>query len=234
MDDNKPAPASPEEPAVPQPGSMIVPAGAPRAAEDRVSVLPEQLSPAPVPQPSPPKQPEPPEQAPEPIPFPEDAQLRPGQRPDPNAIVWTASEFIAHEKSSNWYLAILGVTLAIAGLITLLTKDIISVVVVLVCGLTFGFYGSRQPRQVEYQIDSQGISIGRKFLPYDGFRSFAIVEDGAFSSITLMPLKRFAVQATIYYAPDDEDRIIETLADYLPVEEHKIDAIDRLMRRIRF
>jgi hypothetical protein len=49
-----------------------------------------------------------------------------------------------------------------------------------------------------------------------------------------MPLKRFATLTTVYYAPEDEDKIVNLLSKHLPLEEHKLDAVDHLMQRIRF
>jgi hypothetical protein len=48
------------------------------------------------------------------------------------------------------------------------------------------------------------------------------------------PLQRFSPLTTIYYDPNDEERIVDLLANRLPMEERKRDAIDRLMWRIRF
>jgi hypothetical protein len=58
--------------------------------------------------------------------------------------------------------------------------------------------------------------------------------EGAFSSIVLVPLKRFSPLTSIYYAPQDEERITAMLAAHLPYEERKHDPIDKLMQRIRF
>lgn len=236
------------------PGMTITPAGAPRAAEDRVSTLdiPVPAEPATPPQPTapPPSQPSsPPQQAvtlpPTPEPMPVQPTTTLAQQPDMHAsqfsaaeedgsIRWTASEFIAHEKSPSWYGALAGVAILAASIIFVLAKDVISSVVVIVCALAFGFYGSRQPRQLQYVVNDHGIGVGERFLPYDTFRSFTVLPDGAFSSIIFMPLKRFATTTTIYYAPEHEDAIVELLADRLPYEEHTPDAVDRLMRRIRF
>lgn len=149
-------------------------------------------------------------------------------------VSWTASEFIAHEKSGGWYLGLLVASVVLAALVYLLTKDGISASVVVVGALFLAIYAGRQPRQLEYSLDNQGVSIGGKYFPYVGFRSFSIVDEGAFSSIVFMPLKRFAATTTIYYAPDDEDKIIDLISAHLPHEEHKPDPVDNLMRRIRF
>jgi hypothetical protein len=150
------------------------------------------------------------------------------------SISWTASEFIAHSKSASWYVLLMGVAAVAAAIVWLLTKDTVSAAVVVVGAALLAVYGARQPRQLEYRLDQQALSIGTRTYNYHQFRSFSIVPEGAFNSIVFMPLKRFAPLITIYYAPEDEDKIVSLLADRLPMEERKKDAIDRLMWRIRF
>jgi hypothetical protein len=178
--------------------------------------------------------------APEDSPVIVDAEESEAPAPDvdenqPQEVSWTASEFIAHEKSVGWYISLGLAALVVATAIFLITKDKISVVVVVVGALILGVYGGHQPRQLAYRLDAQSLSIGDKHHSYEEFRSFSIIPEGALSSIIFMPLKRFALPVTIYYAPDDKDKIVAMLSDCLPFdEEHKHDAIDRLMRRIRF
>ncbi len=153
---------------------------------------------------------------------------------DPQSIVWTASEFIAHAKSFGWYAALAVAAAVAAALIFLLTRDPVSTGVILVAALILGIYAGHQPRELEYRLDPRGLTIGQKHFTFDQFRSFSVLPEDAFSSIVLMPLRRFAVTTTIYYAPQDEDRIVGLLSDYLPLEEHGHDAIDRLLHKIRF
>ena len=153
---------------------------------------------------------------------------------DSNAISWTASEYIAHHKDARWYIALgIGSVLLAAGL-GLITRDLLTAIIVLICGLALGAYGARQPRTLTYRIDHDGLTIGAKTLPYGLFKSFSVVPEGAFTSIVLTPLKRCAPMTTLYYPPDQEDAILAHLSAYLPMEERKPDPIDRLMYRIRF
>lgn len=161
------------------------------------------------------------------------------EQPEPTTepaqeVTWTASEFIAHEKDSNWYLALAGVSAVIAAIVYLITKDFVSVAVVVVAAILLGVYGARQPRQLEYHLDSHGIDIGSKHYSYADFRSFSVVPQGAFASIEFMPLKRFAPALSIYYAPNDEDKIISLLSNQLPMEAPRRDLVENLMRHIRF
>ena len=150
------------------------------------------------------------------------------------AISWTASEFIAHHKTSGWYFVLLLASSVGAALIWLVTKDIVSALVVMFAGGIFGAYAARQPRQLSYQVDPSGLTIGQKHYGFNEFRSFSVMPEGAFSSIIFSPLKRFGTLVTIYYDPEDEERIIEALSLRLPHEERRPDPIDGMMRRIRF
>ena len=149
-------------------------------------------------------------------------------------ISWTASEFIAHHKSTQWYATLAGVAAAAALVVWLLTKDVTSALVVLFGAGVLGAYGARQPRELAYNLDMDVLSIGAKTYTLDSFRSFTVDDQQAIASVNLMPLKRFAPGLTIYFAPTDEDAIIDLLAQRLPIEEHQPDMIDRLMRHIRF
>lgn len=163
------------------------------------------------------------------------AMLNSNAAVSPDGVIsWTASEFIAHEKSPGWYGMLAIATVIIAAIVYISTRDIISTVVVIIAAVAFAVIGGRKPRQLQYQLTNTGVIIGHKQLSYSAFKSFSVVPEGAFSSIVFRPLKRFAPLTTIYYAPDDEDRIVGLISDHLPFEEYKPDAVDNMMRRIRF
>jgi hypothetical protein len=153
---------------------------------------------------------------------------------DSNAVDWTASEFIAHEKSPFWYISLIAFVVVVGGILFLLTRDYISVAVVVVLAAVFGVAGSRKPRVVSYRVDRGGISVGKMFHPYGAFKSFAVIDEGAFSSITFLPLKRFNLPLSIYFAREDEDKIMGVLGGHLPLEPGQLDSLERMMRNLHF
>jgi hypothetical protein len=161
---------------------------------------------------------------------PEDYPLPQG----PQEVQWTASEFIAHDKAVTWYALFGVIALIVLALVYLITRDIFSVLIISFLALLVGFTASRKPQVVTFKVDTRGVAVGQKFHPYSEFRSFALIQEGAFSSITFAPLKRFMVPLSIYYDPKDEDSIIEVLASHLPVEQREHDVLERLARRVRF
>jgi hypothetical protein len=217
----------------PNPGQVVSPNNTPSQ--------PPVANPAPPPAP-PVKPPQPPAQTP---PAPQTEQLPPQQvepvlSPDApteadNAVSWTASEYIEHHKSAGWYLLLFLAAIAVAvGVYFITSGDITSVVVVVLAAIILGTVAARKPREQHYSISDSGITIGPKNYGFEQFKSFSLIEEDAFSSITFMPMKRFMPAISIYYDPNDEARIVDVLSIYLPIEDRGHDAIDRFMKKIRF
>ena len=161
------------------------------------------------------------------------APATPAQR-STHTVSWSASEFVAHQKGVGWYLLLALVTAAVSGIIFITTHDFIATGVVIFAAIAFGSFAARQPRVLQYQIDNDGLHIAEKLYHYENFKSFSVIEDDAIHLVMLMPMRRFMPALSIYYAPEDESKIINALADFLPFEPAQLDIIDRLMRRIRF
>lgn len=149
-------------------------------------------------------------------------------------VKWTASEYVAHDKNPLWYVLVVLASVAIAGIVYLITRELVSPVVVVILGISFAFFGARRPQVLEFAVTNTGVQIGQKHYPFGMFRTFSIIEEDAVRSILLMPLQRFNLPISIYYDPADEQRIIEALSVHLPHEERDASPVDRFMRRIRF
>lgn len=158
------------------------------------------------------------------------------EAPAPSAtgtIQWTASEFVAHHKSAAWY-GRLAIGAILVAAVAFWLVDLTSAIVILFAAVAFGVFAGREPRELRYQLDNHGIIIDKRAMPYSQFRGFSLIQEGAFRSITLLPLKRFAPAISIYYDPNDEEVITTTLSQHLPFEQRSQDPLDRLLWRIRF
>ncbi len=164
------------------------------------------------------------------------------QPPDPEPIQniseahieWSASEYLANPKNAGWFSLLAVGSFILAIIVYLITRDILSTVVIVVIGILVGVFAARQPQTLQYRVDNQGLYIGDKFYPYESFKSFSVAQDSAIGYISLLPLKRFMPPLVIHYASEDEARIVETLTSYLPYEDHKTDVVENLSRRFRF
>lgn len=151
-----------------------------------------------------------------------------------DSVSWSASEFISHDKSAGWYGLLTSGAIVLAAGIFFLTKDKISSSVIVIVAIAFGIFAARKPRELTYSVDDQGVHIGEKFYSYNAFRSFSVVQEEAVESIWFSPLKRFMPMISIYFDPADGEKIVDVLSQYLPLENHQLDSVDRLMHRLRF
>ncbi len=165
---------------------------------------------------------------------PEDTGGQGPTAPGPDAVTWSASEYVAHQKGIGWFAGLVIADTVIAGLIYLITRDMTSTIVVAVAGIIFGAFAMRQPEVLEYAVDRRGIFIGPRFYAYSLFRSFSVMPEEPFHSILLMPQHRFTLPITVYFAPADEVRIAETIGGHLPHDERAVPMVDRLMSKIHF
>jgi hypothetical protein len=153
--------------------------------------------------------------------------------PKSGSVAWTASEYIEHRHGPNWYFGLMIMTAAAAGGVYFLTKEYFAAGTIAVVGVIVGVFASRKPQQIKYELTSSGLQVGQKLYSYNLFKSFSVLKEGGFSSLNLQPLKRFMPPVSAHFESKDEDKIINTISDFLPYEEHKVDQIDRLSRRLR-
>ena len=151
-----------------------------------------------------------------------------------SSINWKASEFVEHHKNFSWYTGLILVALILAALVFIATRDKISTGMVLIAALVLGIFAARKPRVLDYRLDDTGLTIGAKFYDYAAFKSFSVIDEGPAYSIFLMPMKRFMPGLSLYYDQKDQGKIVDILAQRLPLEDRHVDTVDRFMHRIRF
>lgn len=152
----------------------------------------------------------------------------------PKELSWEASEYIHHHKPAGWYTAFGLITVALGALLYIVLQDYLTIAVVVLMAVAILVYGVRKPNTLRYSITADGLKIDEKEYSFDRFKSFSIIEDGGLHSINLDPLHRFAPPLTIYFAPEDEQKVTELLGEYLPQNQKEPDIIDRLTRYLRF
>lgn len=154
--------------------------------------------------------------------------------PKIESVSWTASEYVAHQKTTGWYVALGCGSAVMTLLVFIITRSLLSGFVVALSCMALGIFAARQPQTKKYAITEEGIVCGDKGYPYSLFKSYSIVDEDAISCIWLRPLKRFMPTVVMYYGPDDEEKIVDMLDNFLPQEDRQHDVVDRISRRIRF
>ena len=153
--------------------------------------------------------------------------------PTNDSFSWTASEYIDHNRSAGWYLLLFVGTAALAVGIYFLTKEYFTVGIIVVLGVIVALYARQKPRQMTYELSSDGLRVGEKLYSYSLFKSFSFINDGMLNSVQLTPLRKLMPPISAYYQAADEEKITDILGQHLPIEEAKPHAIDRISRHLR-
>ena len=150
-------------------------------------------------------------------------------------ISWSALEYAHHEKNTIWYVAMGAVAAGFAILAYFINNGgLTAPLAIIVFGFVFGYFAYREPRELEFKIDNKGVSVDGKSYPYTEYKSFMLVQEYDQPSIWLLPLKRFNLIIPIHFHPEDEDIIVETLSNIIPMEARDIDLVTRLMHYLHF
>ncbi len=148
------------------------------------------------------------------------------------ALQWTASEYRVQQKNPLWFVIFIAIVAVISLGIFLLTHEKINAIVILVTGGAVAFFASQPPTDRHYEITEKSIKIDAKEYPLDAFQVFSVVDEGTRNSIWLRPIKKPSLMVIMHYPPEQEMNIINTLSQFLPHEDRKLDIVDRLAKKI--
>ena len=147
-------------------------------------------------------------------------------------INWQAKEYIERKKTGGWYVGLAVVTAALVGLsIWLQYYSFLAVIVAAVIALIV--YITRAPRTLTYSLTEDGISEGNNLHPFDKFKSFGIFNEDNHYSIILIPKARFGTRMTVYFPEAEGEQNVDFFGERLPMEEVKLDFLDKLVRWLK-
>ena len=147
-------------------------------------------------------------------------------------ISWEAEEYIVRDKNAGWYVGMVVVGLLLSALAiwlqawTFLAVIVLSVVALLV-------YTLRPPRMLHYSLPERGLSEGEHLYNYDDFKAFGVLKEGQHFAIVLTPRKRFSPRVTVFFPEAQGEAIVDVFGARLPMEEVRLDVLDRLIKFLR-
>ena len=147
-------------------------------------------------------------------------------------VSWEAEEYITKDHPVGWYFGLAIVSIGLSALAiwlqgwTFLALIVISVFAILVFSL-------RPPRKLNYTIDNEGITEGKILHKYEDYKAFGILKEGEHFSAILIPKKRFGMSTKVYFPEGSGEAIVDQLGAHLPMEEVKLDFLDKIVNFLR-
>ena len=156
------------------------------------------------------------------------------EAPEEKPIACEASEYVHHEKNTGWFVALIVLAAILAAFAMFVMKSYTFALLVCVMAVAIVVFARRPPRILHYSLTAQGLDIDGRHYSYHDFRAFAVVQDGPLYSILLIPVKRFMPSVTVYFPEENGDAIVQSLGSILPIEQHELDFMEQIARRLRF
>ena len=148
-------------------------------------------------------------------------------------VYWQATEYIQRDKSALWYVILAIITAGFMAVAILLMQSWSFAVLVPVMSVALIVYTRRPPHEISYTLSRQGLHVGDILYPYSEFKSFTLISGDDQHQIMLVPIKRFKPGVSVYFPEEVGEKIVDMLAARLPMNEQHLDAVDRLIRKLR-
>ena len=147
-------------------------------------------------------------------------------------VSWEAEEYIVKNHNIGWYIGLAVFTVAL-GTLAIFLKTWTFLVLIICSTIAILIYSLRPPRKIKYYLDNKGLTEDKIHHPYKDFRAFGILKDSNHYSAILIPKKRFGLSVKVYFPEGSGEMIVDQLGSHLPMEEVKLDFLDKIVNFLR-
>ena len=149
-----------------------------------------------------------------------------------NPVSWEAEEYIARDHHFGWYIGLFIIAAALA-VLAIFLKGWTFLILIVLSVITILIYSLRPPRKIHYKLDKKGLTEDKILHKYEDFRAFGILNESSHYSAILIPKKRFSLQVKVYFPEGSGEDIVDQLGNHLPMEEVKLDFLDKIVNFLR-
>jgi hypothetical protein len=91
-------------------------------------------------------------------------------------LVWSALEYEDKERSRDWFWA-LGIIIVTAAIASVIFADYFFAALLLLAGFLLGFFATKKPEMVTYELNMRGLKIRNSLYLYENIKSFWVQLD---------------------------------------------------------
>ncbi|MBQ3432801.1 hypothetical protein IJG22_00690 [Candidatus Saccharibacteria bacterium] len=147
-------------------------------------------------------------------------------------ITWQAEEYITPGRNTWWYVGLFFVA-AVLCVVAVLLKWFTFLVLIIVCVITILTSNLRPPRKINYKLTTEGLHEGGRLHKYEDYKAFGILQEGNHYSAILIPKKRFGLSVKVYFPKTSGEAIVDALGAHLPMQQVKLDFLDKIVNFLR-
>ena len=147
-------------------------------------------------------------------------------------ITWQAEEYITPGRNTWWYVGLFVIGAALATMSVFLQWWTFLILIVL-CIITILTSTIRPPRKITYTLTNEGLVEGQRLHHYSDYKAFGILKEGNHYSAILIPKKRFGLSTKVYFPEGSGEAIVDSLGAHLPMQEVRLDFLDKIVNFLR-
>lgn len=141
-------------------------------------------------------------------------------------LAWSAAEHEHVEKDLRWYLAISAVGLFLL-IVAIWQRNYFFGVFTVIAAAMLASYGARRPKVFKFQVNDEGVSIGKKFFAFERLESFSLrARPGALHELIVKQKTYVNPYLRIPADANTAARAKALLAAKLPEEEYQMSFLD--------
>ena len=147
---------------------------------------------------------------------------------------WKAYEYEHYGKSSQWFLSVVVISLAIFAAAIILDNFLFGILAVL-SGITIALYGIKKPRVIDFALTSRGAQVGEKLFFYSDLDSFWLHYDPPYAKLISIKSKKNLMPYIQMPLGDANPNIARgILLEFLEEKTQKEPLSDVLMKLLKF
>lgn len=153
-----------------------------------------------------------------------------------DTIKWTAMEYNHEEKSNDWFWAI-GLISLVAIVLALWFHNYVFAIFLFVSGCTLILFSIRHPREVEYTIETKGLTMGKELHPWKTLKSFNIKNQEGNDPYAKLMIETSKYMLPVYTIPLPNEKVQivkDNLFKVIPRSEIKESQTMLVMEKIGF
>ena len=150
----------------------------------------------------------------------------------PQSVTWQAEEYIVRNHGIWWYIGLL-VTCAGLSALAFFLKWWTFLILIILSFISIFIFTIRPPRKINYQLDKTGLTEGKILHKFEEYRAFGILKEGQHFSAILIPKKRLSISTKVYFPSSNGEVIVDILGNHLPMEDVKLDFLDKIVNFLR-
>jgi hypothetical protein len=150
------------------------------------------------------------------------------------SLKWSAPEYHHYERTTDWFWAVGIITISIAVLAFFFHNALFGILILLSAAILISFV-FQTPREIEYEINNRGITVGKDLHPYLTLESFWIeTRGGGEPRLILRSKKTFMPYIIIPVHDESADEIANVLRNFIEEKEMHEPSAHKVMEYLGF